>query len=116
MSTQHVHPVDSSAVPAAAQPINCEGLNSIGSAPSTVLQPEQGVDEELRVRAPLVRRLETQLTLYNTNIYDKLYSTIVPLCQTGTAFIPPAYLRAGHAGRGGEVRRRDRAVAARRHR
>lgn len=73
-------------------PITCGGLNSIGGAPSTLLQPEDGVDDDLAFVHRWHGDTQIQLTLYNTNVYDKIYSTIVPLSQTGTAFIPPAYL------------------------
>ena len=73
-------------------PITCSGLNSIGSAPSTVLKPEQGVDEDFAYVHRFTGDTQVQLTLYNTNVYDKLYSTTLPLSQTGTSFIPPAYL------------------------
>jgi outer membrane receptor for ferrienterochelin and colicin len=73
-------------------PITCGGLNSIGSAPSTVLKPEKGVDEDLTFVHRFFGDTQAQLTLYNTNVYDKLYSTIVPLSSTGTGFIPPAFL------------------------
>jgi outer membrane receptor for ferrienterochelin and colicin len=73
-------------------PITCSGLNSIGSAPSTVLKPEQGVDEDLAYVHRFTGDTQAQLTLYDTNVYDKLYSTTLPLSQTGTSFIPPAYL------------------------
>lgn len=73
-------------------PINCAGLNSIGSAPSTVLQPERGVDEDFAFVHRFFGDTQAQLTVYNTNVYDKLYSTTLPLSQTGTGFIPPAYL------------------------
>jgi hypothetical protein len=73
-------------------PINCAGLNSIGSAPSTVLKPEQGVDEDFAYVHRFFGDTQAQLTLYNTNVYDKLYSTTLPLSQTGTSFIPPDYL------------------------
>ena len=73
-------------------PITCGGLNSIGSVPSTALKPEDGVDEDLAFVHHWGGDSQTQLTLYNTNVYDKLYSTIVPVSDTGTGFIPPAYL------------------------
>ncbi|HTU83603.1 MAG TPA: TonB-dependent receptor, partial [Candidatus Acidoferrales bacterium] len=73
-------------------PISCSALNSIGSAPSTVLKPEDGVDEDLAYVHRWQGDTQTQLTLYNTNVFDKLYSTIVPLSDTGTSFIPPAFL------------------------
>lgn len=85
-------------------PITCAALNSIGSAPSSVLKPEKGVDEDLAYVHRWHDDTQTQITLYNTNVYDKIYSTTVPLSQTGTAFVPPSYLAlataavAGHCG------------------
>jgi outer membrane receptor protein involved in Fe transport len=73
-------------------PITCGALNSIGSAPSTVLKPEDGVDEDLAYVHRWEGDTQAQLTVYNTNVYDKLYSTIVPLSISGTSFIPPAFL------------------------
>lgn len=73
-------------------PITCGALNSIGSAPSTLLKPEDGVDEDLAVAHRWQGDTYAQLTLYNTNVFDKLYQTIEPLSETGTGFIPPDYL------------------------
>ncbi len=73
-------------------PITCGGLNTIGSAPSTVLKPEEGVDEDFSFVHRWQTDTQTQLTLYNTNVFDELFSTIVPLSQSGTTFIPVAYL------------------------
>ena len=73
-------------------PINCGGINSIGSAPSSVLKPERGVDEDLAYGHRFADDSQVQLTLYNVNVYDKLYSTTVPLSTVGTGFIDPAYL------------------------
>lgn len=73
-------------------PINCSTLNAIGSTPSTVLKPERGVDEDIAYVHRWADDTQTQLTLYNTNVFDKLYSTLVPLSSTGTGFIPPSYL------------------------
>lgn len=72
--------------------ITCDGLNSVGTAPSSLLQPEQGVDEELSYTHRWYGDSTSQFLFYNTNVYDKLYSTIVPLSQTGTSFIPPQLL------------------------
>lgn len=72
--------------------ITCDGLNSVGTAPSSLLQPEQGVDEELSYTHRWYGDSTSQFLFYNTNIYNKLYSTIVPLSQTGTSFIPPELL------------------------
>jgi len=73
-------------------PISCDSLNSIGSAPSTLLKPEDGVDEDLAVVHRWQGDTYAQLTVYNTNVYSKIYSTIEPLSATGTSFIPPDYL------------------------
>ncbi|HTV74196.1 MAG TPA: TonB-dependent receptor [Candidatus Acidoferrales bacterium] len=72
--------------------ITCAGLNSIGMAPSSVLKPERGVDEELGYAHRFHAASLVQLTAYNVNVYDKLYQAILPLSVTGTGFIPPAYL------------------------
>ncbi len=72
-------------------PINCSA-NSIGSAPSSVLKPERGVDAELAYGHHLSLDSQIQLTLYNDNIYDKLFTTSIPLNESGTGFITPAYL------------------------
>ncbi len=72
--------------------ITCDGLNSVGTAPSSLLQPEQGVDEEVSYTHRWWSDSTSQLLVYNTNVYNKLYSTIVPLSQTGTQFIPPSLL------------------------
>jgi len=73
-------------------PINCSGTNSIGSAPSSILKPERGVDQELSYGHSFGGASQVQLELYNVNVYDKLYSTLIPLSQAGTGFIPPAFL------------------------
>jgi hypothetical protein len=80
-----------------AAPINCGSLNSIGSAPSVALHPERGVDEDLAYGHKFDSDSNVQLTLYNVNIYNKLYSTIAPLSETGTSFIDPAYLESVEA-------------------
>ncbi len=73
--------------------ISCGGLNAIGAAPSSAsLHPERGVDEEFAYGHGFGGDSQAQLTLYDVAIHDKLYSTIVPLAQSGTAFIDPAYL------------------------
>jgi hypothetical protein len=71
--------------------INCEA-NSIGSAPSSVLKPERGVDTEVAYGHRFGGDSQVQVTIYNTNIYDKLFSTSIPLSESGTGFISPAYL------------------------
>lgn len=75
-------------------PLTCSGLNSIGSAPSTLLKPERGVDDEFAYGHRFADSSLMQLAIYNVNVYDKLYQTVEPLSQTGTSFIDPAYLAA----------------------
>jgi hypothetical protein len=75
------------------KPVNCSTFNSIGSAPSTTLQPERGVDTELSYAHRWFADSTTQLELYNVNVYDKLYSSLIPLSQSGVDFIPPDYLQ-----------------------
>jgi hypothetical protein len=72
--------------------ITCGGLNSVGTAPSSVLKPERGVDEEFAYGHRFQGDSLVQLTLYSENVYDKLYQTIVPLSTSGTAFINPTFL------------------------
>jgi outer membrane receptor protein involved in Fe transport len=72
--------------------ITCDGLNSVGTAPSSLLMPEQGVDEELSYTHRWWSDSQSQFLVYNTNVFNKLYSTIVPLSQSGTSFIPPQLL------------------------
>ena len=75
----------------------CGGLNSIGTAPSADLKPERGVDEELSYGHTWSGDSLTQLQLYNVNVYNKLYPTIAPLSQTGTAGINPSYITTADA-------------------
>lgn len=75
----------------------CGGLNSIGTAPSAGLKPERGVDEELAYGHTWAGDSITQLQLYNVNVYNKLYATIAPLSQTGTAGISPTYITTADA-------------------
>jgi outer membrane receptor protein involved in Fe transport len=72
--------------------LTCSGINSIGTAPSSVLKPERGVDEEAAYAHRFTGDTQAQLSLFNVNVYDKLYSTLVPLSSVGTGFIDPAYL------------------------
>jgi hypothetical protein len=54
--------------------INCSS-NSVGSAPSSVLKAERGVDAEVAYGHRFNDDSVAQLALYNVNIYDKLFST-----------------------------------------
>lgn len=73
--------------------ITCSGLNSVGSAPSSVLKPEQGVDQELAYAHRFSGDTQMQLSLYNVDVYQKLYATLVPLGTSGTSYIDPLYLQ-----------------------
>ncbi len=73
-------------------PVSCSALNAIGNAPSTLLKPERGVDEDLAYVHRWQADTQMQVTVYTTNVYDKLYSTLLPLSVTGTNFIPASYL------------------------
>jgi Carboxypeptidase regulatory-like domain/TonB-dependent Receptor Plug Domain len=70
----------------------CGALNSIGSAPSSILKPERGVDQEAAYAHGWGSDSLVQVQLYNVTVYDKLYSTIVPLSQSGTAFLNPSFI------------------------
>jgi len=76
------------------KPISCTSPNGIGSAPSSILKPERGVDQELAYGHRFGGDSQVQLALYDVNVFDKLYSTEIPLEQSGTGFIDPAYLQA----------------------
>jgi hypothetical protein len=72
--------------------ITCGGLNSIGNVPSSALLPERGVDQELSVGHSFGGDSRVELGAYNVNVYNKLYSSLIPLSQTGASFIDPTYL------------------------
>ena len=72
--------------------IRCGALNSIGNVPSSALHPERGVDEELSYAHGFGGDAYAQLALYDLHVYDKLYSTIVPLASTGGGFVNAAFL------------------------
>lgn len=74
----------------------CGALNSIGSVPSADLKPERGVDEEASWGHTWFGDSITQLQLYNVNVYDKLYSSLIPLSQAGEAGIDPSYVAAAN--------------------
>ena len=72
--------------------INCAGLNSVGFGSNPALKPERGIDTELGIGHRFHGDSQIQVTLYNANISDKIYSSIAPLSLTGTGFIDPATL------------------------
>ncbi len=72
--------------------VRCGALNSIGNVPSSALHPERGVDEEVAYAHGFGGDAFAQLALYDLHVYDKLYSTIVPLSSTGGGFVNAAFL------------------------
>jgi hypothetical protein len=72
--------------------ISCTSLNSIGSAPSSVLQPERGVDEELVYGHRFGGDSHVQISLYDVNVYNKIFKTLDPITSVGTGFIDPTFL------------------------
>ncbi len=74
--------------------ITCGGVNALGSAPSSLLKPERGVDEELAYGHRFSGDSQVQLELYVTNVFGKIYSSLTPLSSAGTAFIPATTLAA----------------------
>jgi hypothetical protein len=77
--------------------LNCGSPNSIGSAPSSVLKPERGVDEEASYGHRFSGDSQVELELYNINVYDYIASTITPLSTLGTGFLTPAQLQTAEA-------------------
>ncbi len=69
---------------------------SIGSAPSSILQPERGVDEEGSIGHRFWSDTNVQATFFNENIYNKIYSGItVPISLTAPPFpIAPSVVTA----------------------
>ncbi len=58
---------------------NC-GSFSVGTAPSSILQPERGVDEEASYGHRFYGDTNVQATLFNENVYNKIFSGItVPI-------------------------------------
>jgi hypothetical protein len=56
------------------------GAFSVGTAPSSILRPERGVDEELSWSHRFFADTQIQATVYNENVYDKIFSGItVPI-------------------------------------
>ena len=73
----------------------CGGLNAIGTGASQLqssLVPERGVDYEAAYAHGWQNGSTITAQLYNVNVFNKLFPTIVPLSQTGTSFLPPSAL------------------------
>jgi outer membrane receptor for ferrienterochelin and colicin len=85
------------------------GSFSVGTAPSSILQPERGVDEELAYGHRFYADTQVQATVFNENVYNKIFSGItVPIDLQNPPFpIAPSVLSAlttaltGKCGAGG---------------
>jgi outer membrane receptor for ferrienterochelin and colicin len=67
-------------------------IDSIGSAPSTTLQPERGVDEELSVAHAFWADTSIQATVYNENVYNKIFSSLLVPLSRASFYVNPAYV------------------------
>ncbi|HLI97275.1 MAG TPA: hypothetical protein VKT72_14500, partial [Candidatus Baltobacteraceae bacterium] len=73
----------------------CAGLNPVGAVPSSVLRPEEGVDQEFSFGHRFSGDTTLQLTLYNENIFDQIYNSLtLPLSDLNIPFDPTPYANA----------------------
>ena len=71
--------------------INCNGQNSVGTAPVGFTKPERASDEEFSFAHRWHADSTTQLEFYSENFASKVqYGYQAPLTYTGTGFIDPA--------------------------
>ena len=72
--------------------VGCSGFNAVGSVPSSELKPEQGVDQELSLGHRFAGDSTIQLTLYNENLFGKIYDGLnLPLSDLTVPFNPIPY-------------------------
>ena len=69
--------------------VSCTSLNSIGNVPSSALRPERASDMEFSYGHRFNEDSTTQLTLYNTNVFDQIYGVTVPLSSVSTGGFNP---------------------------
>ncbi len=74
--------------------------NTVASLPSSVLLPERGVDEDVSYGHRFNGDSQVQLTLYNVNVYNKIYSATFPLTPALEALLTPAEIAAADAAVG----------------
>ncbi|HXN08665.1 MAG TPA: hypothetical protein VN860_03295, partial [Candidatus Acidoferrales bacterium] len=77
--------------------ITCSGAfaNSIGQVPSSELKPEQGVDQEASFGHRFAGDSTVQLTLYNANVFKKIYTGLsLPLSVLTFPFDASGYINA----------------------
>ncbi len=72
--------------------VGCSGFNAVGSVPSSELKPEQGIDQELSFGHRFSGDSTVQLSLYNENVFDKIYDGLnLPLSDLTVPFDPTPY-------------------------
>jgi len=93
--------VESSFIPSAVGTflghVSCSGnlSNAVGSVPSSLLKPEQGVDQEFSIGHRFAGDTTAQLTLYNQNIFEQIYENLnLPLSVLTVPFDPTPYVNA----------------------
>src|ERR1700694_3464509 len=73
--------------------IQCSGFNSVGNVPSSELKTEHSVDQEFSFGHRFNGDTTAQLTLYNENVFQKIYSNLVlPLSDLTVPFDPTPYV------------------------
>jgi hypothetical protein len=72
-------------------------IDSIGGAPSSTLQPERGVDEELSVAHTFWDDSSLQVTAYNENVYNKIFSSLLAPLSGASFSVNPAYVSQAQA-------------------
>ncbi|SRR5579872_506587 len=77
--------------------VSCSGAlsNAVGSVPSSLLKPEEGVDQEFSFGHRFAGDTTVQLTLYNENIFNQIYENLnLPLSVITVPFDPTPYINA----------------------
>lgn len=74
--------------------------NTVASLPSSVLQPERGVDEDVSYGHSFNAGSQIQMTLYDVNVYNKIYSATFPLTPALESLLTPAEIAAADAAVG----------------
>ncbi len=72
--------------------LNCTGLTTVGQVSNPGLLPEKAVDEELSIGHRFGGDSIMQVEVYNENVNNKIYSTIIPVSGLPGGTIPGAQL------------------------
>jgi outer membrane receptor for ferrienterochelin and colicin len=73
--------------------LNCTGLTPIGQVSNPNIGPEHANDQELSYGHSFESGSQFQLTLYNENVNDKIYATIIPVSTLPAGVIDPTLLQ-----------------------